>query len=121
MDMNESFGDRLKRYRTSSKMTQQEFAKRLGVTGAAVSTYENGTRYPSLDILVKISKIFGITVDELLDGQKREVLLDVTRLSLDQMRVLQDLIRMFEEYNAMKSVVTDSKKLIDKVNTILDR
>ena len=93
MDMNESFGDRIKRHRTSNKMTQQEFAKRLGVTGAAVSTYENGTRYPSLDILVKISKIFGITVDELLGVEKGEVLLDVSQLTLQQREVIYNMIR----------------------------
>ena len=42
-------GERIKEYRTSMKMTQADFACRLGVTGASVSAYENGTRLPSYD------------------------------------------------------------------------
>ena len=46
-------GERIKEYRTSMKMTQADFACRLGVTGASVSAYENGTRLPSYDILTQ--------------------------------------------------------------------
>ena len=49
-------GERIKEYRTSMKMTQADFACRLGVTGASVSAYENGTRLPSYDILIRIAK-----------------------------------------------------------------
>ena len=48
-------GERIKEYRTSMKMTQADFACRLGVTGASVSAYENGTRLPSYDILIEYS------------------------------------------------------------------
>ena len=56
-DMNEKIGDKIRKYRMSIKMTQAEFAARLGVTGASVSAYENGTRQPSYYILVKIANI----------------------------------------------------------------
>ena len=52
-ETNEKIGGKIKKYRTSIKMTQAEFAERLGVTGAAVSAYENGIRQPSFGILVK--------------------------------------------------------------------
>ena len=35
-------GERMREYRRSIKMTQADFASRLGVTGAAVSAYETG-------------------------------------------------------------------------------
>lgn len=41
-------GERIKEYRTSMKMTQADFACRLGVTGASVSAYENGRGCPPM-------------------------------------------------------------------------
>lgn len=120
MVTDDSLGNRIKKYRTSIKMTQQEFAERLGVTGASVSAYENGTRYPSLDIVVKISKILNITTDELLTGKVEKVYLDVARLDYNQKEFVAEMIRKFEEFNAMKSVISGDKKLIDKYNSFLE-
>ena len=52
-------GERMREYRRSIKMTQADFASRLGVTGAAVSAYETGNRLPSYEVLVKIANILG--------------------------------------------------------------
>ena len=51
-------GSRIKELRVSQKITQNDFASRLGVTKSAISSYENGSRLPSYDILIKISRIF---------------------------------------------------------------
>ena len=51
-------GNKIKALRVSQKITQNEFATRLGVTKSAISSYENGSRLPSYDILIKISRIF---------------------------------------------------------------
>ena len=69
------------------KMTQADFACRLGVTGASVSAYENRTRLPSYDILIRIANILGVSTDSLL-GRRRmgSVTLDVSRLTQEQRR-----------------------------------
>ena len=59
-------GERMREYRRSIKMTQADFASRLGVTGAAVSAYETGNRLPSYEVLVKIANILGVSTDALL-------------------------------------------------------
>lgn len=120
MDTIENLGNRIKKYRISIKMTQQEFAKRLGVTGASVSAYENGTRYPSLDIIVKIAKVLNITTDELLTGKREKVYLDVAKLDHNQRDFIAEMIRTFEEYNAMKAVISNDKKLMEKYKLFLE-
>ena len=78
-------GERIKEYRTSMKMTQADFACRLGVTGASVSAYENGTRLPSYDILIRIANILGVSTDSLLGRRGMgSVTLDVSRLTQQQ-------------------------------------
>lgn len=96
----EILGEKIKEYRTSIKMTQQDFAYRLGVTGASVSAYENGTRTPSFDVLVRIANILGVTTDDLLGRKKsHNITIDVTDLTNEQRKVIQDLIRIFSQEN----------------------
>ena len=45
------FGQRIKELRGQRRMTQGEFARRLGVTKSSISSYENGSRFPSYDVL----------------------------------------------------------------------
>ena len=120
MEKNERLGDRIRNQRAAIHMTQQEMADRLGVTGAAVSAYEKGARSPSLDILMRISKVLGVTTDELLAGKKQVVMLDVTNLTHEQRVMIHDMIKALEEYNAMKSIISENKKLNDKLKLLLE-
>ena len=86
-------GDKIKEYRNSIKMTQAEFAKRLGVTSASVSAYEKGIRLPSYDILVKIANILGVTTDDLLKKTETKYkTIDVTHLTNEQIQIIQQTI-----------------------------
>ena len=67
--MNE-FGELLYSLRKESGMTQAELAQKLGVTNKAVSKWETGEAMPETSLLLPISRIFGVTVDELLNGKK---------------------------------------------------
>ena len=95
-------GERIKEYRTSMKMTQADFACRLGVTGASVSAYENGTRLPSYDILIRIANILGVSTDSLLGRRGMgSVTLDVSRLTQEQRGILQRTADLFADYNRL--------------------
>lgn len=79
-------------------MTQTDFANRLGVTGASVSAYENGTRLPSYDVLIRIANVLGVSTDELL-GRKEstKITVDITNLSPRERNIVQELIDLFSE------------------------
>lgn len=51
-------------------ITQQELAKKLQVTAKAVSRWETGKGYPDVTILPKISNIFNVSVNEILNGKR---------------------------------------------------
>ena len=59
-------GERLKQLRLSKKMTQGTLAKKLGVSVSTVGMYERGQRNPDNEMLIKISKVFSVSVDVLL-------------------------------------------------------
>lgn len=94
----QTLGDRIREYRTSIRMTQADFANRLGITGASVSAYENGTRLPSYDVLVKIADTLGVTTDELLGRKKNDkVVIEVTNLTPQERHAVQEIINLLEK------------------------
>lgn len=66
------FGEFLFKLRKEKGMTQAELAQALGVTNKAVSKWETGEAMPETALLLPISRIFGVSVDELLDGKRSE-------------------------------------------------
>ena len=110
-DMNEKIGDKIRKYRTSIKMTQAEFAERLGVTGSSISAYENGTRQPSYFILVKIANVLGVTTDSLLGRDKCvEKTIDVSELTNAQINTVKEIINAYANYNKMLELMPEYKK-----------
>lgn len=64
-------GQEIKSKRTKLNITQEELAKRLNVTRAAISNWEVGRNYPDIQFLVKISDELNISLDQLLRGDKK--------------------------------------------------
>ena len=54
--------------RTARNMSQLELAEALDVSRQSISKWETGAAVPELDKLVKLSDVFGITLDELVRG-----------------------------------------------------
>lgn len=51
-------------------MTQAQVAERFGVSNVAVSKWENGKSLPDASIMIELCDLLGITVNELLSGEK---------------------------------------------------
>lgn len=64
------FSEKLQELRQQKGLTQQELAEALFVSRTAVSKWESGRGYPSIDSLKSIAVFFGVTVDELLSGNE---------------------------------------------------
>jgi transcriptional regulator with XRE-family HTH domain len=54
---------KLKQYREKKGLTMRQVADKLGVTESCYCLYENGKRKPSFEVLVKLAKIYGCTVN----------------------------------------------------------
>ncbi len=59
----------IRRLRESKKMTQEELAERIFVSGKAVSKWETGQGFPDVSLLEPLAKTLGISVIELLSGE----------------------------------------------------
>ncbi|MBR3226558.1 MAG: helix-turn-helix transcriptional regulator [Atopobiaceae bacterium] len=60
------FCEKLKELRKERALTQEQLAEALYVSRTAVSKWESGRGYPSIDSLREISRFFSVTVDELI-------------------------------------------------------
>lgn len=62
------FEEKLIKLRKENAWSQEEFAEKLGVTRQTISKWELGQTTPDTDNLAKMSKIFGVSVNDLLDN-----------------------------------------------------
>lgn len=64
------FNEKLQQLRKQSGFTQEELAEKLFVSRTAISKWESGRGLPNIDSLKAISKLFVVTIDELLSGEE---------------------------------------------------
>ena len=76
------FNEKLQELRKSRSLTQEELAEALFVSRTAISRWESGRGYPSIDSLKEISRYFSVTIDDLIcsdemisvaENEKREL------------------------------------------------
>ena len=71
MEINyEAIRTRIKRLRKANGFTQESLAEAAGISVDGLQSIERGVRQPSLQTLLNICGVFGITIDELLAGNQ---------------------------------------------------
>ena len=60
----------LKKIRKERRLTQLKVAMDLNISREALSHYENGKREPSIDMLIKMSEYFNVSIDFLIKGDR---------------------------------------------------
>lgn len=68
-----NLGEHIYQLRTQQNMSQGDFADAMEVSRQSVSKWENNSAVPELEKLVKMAEVFGITLDELVNGKRVEI------------------------------------------------
>ena len=114
-------GERIKELRKKEKYTQTELANLLGVTKSTIAAYENNSRLPSYDVLIKMAEVFKVSIDSLL-LDRTEVVLDAHGLSIEQVHILNNLISYFRRRNIIEDMfVSHAPELKELVNDNLSK
>ena len=93
--MSNCMATRLAELRKKNQLSQNAVAKRMGVSSALISAYEKNERNPSLEKLIALADIYHVSVDYILGRTYQtdtNVLLDVSHLTHEQIRILRELI-----------------------------
>ena len=72
MNAQNTLGNKLYGLRKKANLSQEEFAEKLNISRQAVSKWECGESLPDTENLIKISKLYGVSLDELIDNNAKE-------------------------------------------------
>ena len=89
MDNQKQLGKKIKDLRNSLYMSQNQLAKQLGVTDSSIGMYELGEREPSLEIIEKIARFFGVSFDYLLDSDSEDSVQIIRGSNVQTSRVIE--------------------------------
>lgn len=90
------FGERLKTLRQAKGLTQEELAKRIGVTKQTISNWENGNITPALDVLITLVEFFHTTPNGML-GYQDPFTIDVSGLSEQEIAHIEMIVQDMKE------------------------
>ena len=79
---------RIQELRKARKMQQKELAILAGVTQPTVSSWERGTKEPTMENLEKLSAIFGVPIEEITSAPKEP---DIPVISAEEYRLILEL------------------------------
>ena len=68
----QQLGENIYRYRNERGLSQGDLANAVEVSRQSVSKWENNSAVPELDKLIKMSRLFNLTLDELVFGKKED-------------------------------------------------
>lgn len=63
-----TIGEKLRAARTASGLTQERVAQEIGVSRQSVSNWENDRTYPDIMSVIRLSDLYGVSLDDLLKG-----------------------------------------------------
>lgn len=72
---------KIKELREKNKLTQQQAAEKLNLPLPTYRSYETGAREPGIDVLIKLSELYDVTTDYLLDHKPRLTMLSPSEIS----------------------------------------
>ena len=114
--------DTISRYlqllRKSHNYTQEDLAKRLDISRQAVSKWETGTAIPDLEILLKISKLYDITINDILEPNiQPQRITDFEQISIIPEKELREILKQFDT----NSLVTALMGASPEINRLCER
>ena len=109
-------GYRLKLLRKQNHLSQNELGKMIGVSKVSVSSYEKGTRIPSMGTLLLILSVFNISADYILGRELNVVCENDNNFSIllasEDINIINELKNRKKLYN---KIIEDPKRFFDTV------
>lgn len=110
MDNNKT-GNLIRELRKEKNMTQKALADALHITDRAVSKWERGLCSPDISLLEPLSDILGVTVMELISGERNE-----SQMEQNEIEIIEE--KVIEVVNYSKKEVCEKKRFCKKVLSV---
>ena len=111
-----TFGEKLKLLRYEKGLTQDDIGFLLNVTQYCISCYENGSRQPSVDVLIQLASYFRVSVDFLIgiDSFDSNTKVRLTRKDIALINGLKNKPSLYKE------VIKDVEETLLKIEEIFN-
>lgn len=109
-------GAKIKELRNSCRFTQKELAELVGVTKSTIAAYENDSRTPSFEVLIKLATVFHVTTDTLLLNRSSSIL-EVDGLTTEQIQVVKTIVDSFCKSNMLDEAF--EKESFDHLKSVM--
>ena len=104
--------------RKSHDYTQEDLARRLDISRQAVSKWETGTTIPDLDILLKLSKLYDVTINDILEPKvQTQRIADFEQISTIPEKELREVLNWFD----FSCLVTALMGASPEINSYVER
>lgn len=112
-------GSRLKELRKENKLTLKQVGDHLGMTGVAISCYENETRKPAPTIIQKLADLYNTTTDDILGNDNESTsnirhILNSNKLHWDGIPLNEDELQIVK--NFLEYAFKDKEKELKEIN-----
>lgn len=97
----EIVAERLKALKIASNMTQKQVAEKLNIASSTYSKYELGEHTPGLELLLKISQLYDISIEYLAGYSDQEVVY-IGNLNEKQKKLLFSMMDYFKTVNNLE-------------------
>ncbi len=95
--------------RKSHGYTQDDLAQKLNISRQAVSKWETGTTIPDLETLLKLSKLYHITINEILEPKMQpQRITDFEQLSTIPENELKEALKQFDSVSLVTALIGES-------------
>lgn len=81
-----------------ARLVAERSGAQAGKKASTISSYETDSKTPSVDTIIAMSELFGVSIDELIYGENAEVL-STKHLAAEQKRAVADLLQGLTLYN----------------------
>ncbi|MGI6700748.1 MAG: helix-turn-helix domain-containing protein [Christensenellales bacterium] len=99
---------RLRELRLSKNLKQEQVATIIGVDKSTISLYENNSRQPSIEILIRFASFYRVSIDYLL-GQTQTISLDLNGLTDEDVTIITELVATIARKNELLRQLKDRR------------
>lgn len=93
------YGKRFKFYRQKANLTQKEAAEKIGVKDYQLGNYETNRSQPSLEVLIKMSKVYLVSIDKMLGNSMIQNKYEKEHPEIEKEYVdIEKVLKVLEEY-----------------------
>lgn len=117
--MFEDFGERLRKLRTASGLTQAELGNKINRGVTSISKYESGAMFPTLEIAVELAFQLRVSLDELF-GYENKSSVSTFGLSEEEKEIVSQLVLLFRTCGGRSNNTSLSSEQYEVIGRIIE-